>query len=55
MSEEMPDDRSHGPGVRVPPPLLYLFPMAMGFIVQHFVPIGIVTGVQPAHTYWRGS
>lgn len=45
----MLDDRSHGPAVRVPPPLLYLLPMAMGFIAQYFVPIGIVTGVRPAH------
>lgn len=46
----MPDDSSRGPGVRIPPPLLYVIPMLTGFIVQRIVPIGIVTGVRPAHT-----
>jgi len=45
-----PPDRSVGPGVLIPPPLLFVFPMAMGFVVQYIVPIGIVTGVRPAHT-----
>lgn len=50
MSEEMPSDRSHGPGVRIPPPLFYLLPMALGFIVQYIVPVSIVAGARPAHT-----
>jgi protein-S-isoprenylcysteine O-methyltransferase Ste14 len=50
MTDATSPDRSRGPGVRIPPPLLFLFPMAMGFLVHYIVPIGIVTGVRPART-----
>lgn len=43
-------ERSRGPGVRIPPPLLYLVPMLAGFVIQSVVPIGIVTGAAPART-----
>jgi protein-S-isoprenylcysteine O-methyltransferase Ste14 len=46
----MTNERSRGPGVRVPPPLLYLVPMLVGFAVQRIVPIALVTGAGPART-----
>ena len=42
------DDDSRGPNVRVPPPLLFVIPFLEGLVVQHFVPISIVKGVEPA-------
>jgi protein-S-isoprenylcysteine O-methyltransferase Ste14 len=44
------EDDSRGPNVRIPPPLLFAMPLLTGFIVQHFVPIHIVTGANPART-----
>jgi protein-S-isoprenylcysteine O-methyltransferase Ste14 len=44
----MEEGKSRGPDVRVPPPLLYALPLAMGFVVQRFVPINIVSGDGPA-------
>jgi protein-S-isoprenylcysteine O-methyltransferase Ste14 len=44
----MADDGSRGPGVRVPPPLLYLVPLLTGFVVQRIVPIRIAVGADPA-------
>ena len=44
----MAEGRPRGPDVRVPPPLLYALPFATGMLVQHFVPIRIVTGDGPA-------
>ena len=44
----MEEERSHGPGVLIPPPLLYLLPLAAGLIVQRVVPIHIVSGDGPA-------
>lgn len=44
----MEDGNSRGPDVRVPPPLLFALPLAMGFVVQHFIPIAIASGVGPA-------
>ncbi len=41
-------DRSRGPNVRIPPPLLFALPLAVGFIIQHYVPIRIMTGDWPA-------
>ncbi|MBK5187218.1 MAG: isoprenylcysteine carboxylmethyltransferase family protein [Gemmatimonadaceae bacterium] len=43
----MADERSRGPGVRVPPPVLYALPLLSGFIIQHFVPTHIVSGAGP--------
>lgn len=42
------DGDSRGPDVRIPPPLLYLIPLAAGLIVQHYYPIQIVSGVRAA-------
>ncbi len=44
----MEQSASRGPGVRIPPPLLFVMPLLTGFIIQHFLPIRIVTGVGPA-------
>ncbi len=44
----MAEGRPRGPDVRVPPPLLYVIPFATGMLVQHFVPIRIVSGDGPA-------
>lgn len=44
----MEQSGSRGPGIRIPPPLLFVMPLLTGFIIQHFVPIRIVTGVGPA-------
>ncbi|MEO8880686.1 MAG: isoprenylcysteine carboxylmethyltransferase family protein [Gemmatimonadaceae bacterium] len=44
----MEQDTSRGPGVRIHPPILYLTPLLLGYIVQHFMPIHIVTGARPA-------
>lgn len=46
----MQSERSRGPNVRIAPPLLYLVPMLIGFVVQYLVPIRIVTGLEPART-----
>ncbi|MDQ2766739.1 MAG: isoprenylcysteine carboxylmethyltransferase family protein [Gemmatimonadota bacterium] len=46
----MDEDRSHGPGVRIPPPLLFAMPLLTGFIVQHFVSTHLVSGADPART-----
>jgi protein-S-isoprenylcysteine O-methyltransferase Ste14 len=43
--------KERGPAVRVPPPLLFIVPLLTGFIVQHFVPIRIVTGPRAAPTF----
>jgi protein-S-isoprenylcysteine O-methyltransferase Ste14 len=42
------DDNSRGPGIRIPPPTFFALPMLTGFIVQHFVPIRIASGADPA-------
>jgi protein-S-isoprenylcysteine O-methyltransferase Ste14 len=44
----MADDDSRGPNVLVPPPLLFVIPFLEGLVVQHFVPIQIVNGLEPA-------
>lgn len=44
----MAEGRPRGPNVWIPPPLLYAFPFATGMLVQHFVPIRIVSGDGPA-------
>ena len=44
------EEDSRGPNVRLPPPLLFAMPLLTGFVVQYFVPIHIVTGVDPART-----
>lgn len=44
----MEQSASRGPGIRIPPPLLFVMPLLIGFILQHFVPIRIATGVGPA-------
>jgi protein-S-isoprenylcysteine O-methyltransferase Ste14 len=44
----MAEGRPRGPDVRLPPPLLYVIPFATGLLVQHFVPIRIVSGGGPA-------
>lgn len=44
----MEQSGSRGPGIRIPPPLLFVMPLLTGFIIQHFVPIRIVTGVGAA-------
>ena len=44
----MEQQRSRGPDVRIPPPLLYLFPLAIGLVIQHYFPIQLVSGVGPA-------
>ena len=46
----MEEDRSRGPNVRIPPPLLFAMPLLTGFIVQHFVPTHIVNGADPERT-----
>jgi len=46
----MGEERDRGPNVRIPPPLLFLMPLITGFIVQHFVPTQIASGVDPART-----
>ncbi len=33
------------PGVRFPPPLTYLIPLALGFVLQHIVPAFIVLSI----------
>ena len=44
------EERSRGPNVLIPPPLLFLMPLLTGFLVQHFVPTAIVKGVDPERT-----
>jgi protein-S-isoprenylcysteine O-methyltransferase Ste14 len=44
----MAEGRPRGPNVWIPPPLLYAIPFATGMVVQHFVPIRIVSGDGPA-------
>ena len=44
----MEQSTSRGPAVQAPPQLLYMFPLLSGFVIQHFVPIRIVTGAEPA-------
>ena len=44
----MAEGRPSGPNVWIPPPLLYALPFATGMLVQHFVPIRIVSGDGPA-------
>jgi protein-S-isoprenylcysteine O-methyltransferase Ste14 len=46
----MEENRSRGPGVRIPPPLLFILPLLTGFVLQYFVPTRIVTGVDPVRT-----
>ena len=48
----MEEGTSRGPGVRIPPPLLFLLPLAAGLLVQHFVPIRIVKGEGPSRILW---
>ncbi len=45
----MEQSTSRGPGVKIPPPLLFLMPLLTGFIVQRFVPIHLVSGIGPAN------
>jgi protein-S-isoprenylcysteine O-methyltransferase Ste14 len=42
------EEDARGPNVRIPPPLLFALPLLTGFIVQHFVPVHIVNGAEPA-------
>jgi protein-S-isoprenylcysteine O-methyltransferase Ste14 len=44
----MKEGKSRGPDVRVPPPVLFALPLMLGLVVQHFVPIDIVSGDGPA-------
>jgi protein-S-isoprenylcysteine O-methyltransferase Ste14 len=44
------ENEARGPNIRIPPPLLFLFPMLTGFLVQHFVPIHIVSGPASVRT-----
>ena len=44
----MTDDDSRGPNLLIPPPLLFVIPFLEGLVVQHFVPIQIVKGLEPA-------
>jgi len=46
----MNEDRSRGPDVRIPPPLLFAMPLLAGFLVQRFVATHIVNGVDPVRT-----
>jgi protein-S-isoprenylcysteine O-methyltransferase Ste14 len=46
----MEESRARGQGFRIPPPLLYLFPLLSGYIIQHFVPIHLVSGAASART-----
>jgi protein-S-isoprenylcysteine O-methyltransferase Ste14 len=41
------EEDARGPNVRIPPPFLFALPLLTGFLVQHFVPIRIVSGVDP--------
>jgi protein-S-isoprenylcysteine O-methyltransferase Ste14 len=41
------EENARGPNVRIPPPFLFALPLLTGFLVQHFVPIRIVRGVDP--------
>jgi protein-S-isoprenylcysteine O-methyltransferase Ste14 len=43
------EDSSRGPGIRIPPPTYFALPMLTGFLVQHFVPIGIAGGASAVH------
>jgi protein-S-isoprenylcysteine O-methyltransferase Ste14 len=44
------EENSRGPNIRIPPPTFFALPMLTGFLVQHFVPIRIVNGVDPVRT-----
>ena len=44
----MAEDDSRGPNLLVPPPLLFVLPFLEGLVVQHFVPIAIEKGLEPA-------
>jgi protein-S-isoprenylcysteine O-methyltransferase Ste14 len=46
----MAEESARGPGVRVPPPLLFIVPLLLGFLVQRFVPIRVVRGVRAEPT-----
>lgn len=46
----MEESGSRGPNVRIPPPLMFIWPLLTGFIVQHFVPVHIVNGADPQRT-----
>jgi len=43
-------DDSRGPNIRIPPPTFFVLPMLTGFLVQHFVPIRIVSGIDRMRT-----
>jgi protein-S-isoprenylcysteine O-methyltransferase Ste14 len=43
-------DDSRGPNIRIPPPTFFVLPMLTGFLVQHFVPIRIVSGIAATRT-----
>ena len=43
-------DDSRGPNIRIPPPTFFVVPILTGFLVQHFVPIRIVSGVDAVRT-----
>jgi protein-S-isoprenylcysteine O-methyltransferase Ste14 len=43
-------DDTRGPNIRTPPPTFFALPMLTGFLVQHFVPIRIVSGIDPIRT-----
>jgi protein-S-isoprenylcysteine O-methyltransferase Ste14 len=44
------EENARGPNVRIPPPVLFAIPLLTGYLVQHFVPIHIVSGAGPART-----
>ena len=48
MNDAMAEGRPRGPNVWIPPPLLYALPFATGMLVQHWMPIRIVSGDGPA-------
>lgn len=48
--ETVVTDDTRGPNIRIPPPTFFALPILTGFLVQHFVPVRIVSGIDPAHT-----
>lgn len=46
----MEESQSRGPNVRIPPPLLFVWPLLTGFIVEYFLPTHIVHGADPERT-----
>jgi len=50
IEEAAVTDDSRGPNIRIPPPTFFVVPILTGFLVQHFVPIRIVSGVDAVRT-----